>query len=231
MWTRFLPLATTARAHVEAGTIGTVRHIAAEFGSPVDPSELPRLFDPDHAGGSLLDRGVYPISLAVWLLGAPADVDAHLVTGSSGVDESATCRLGWPDGATAHLGSSIVSMLGNEAWILGTTGHLRLHAPFYRPQRLTVSPEVLHPAGAHRRLTANRSRLRQRVTSRLDPLIARRRGDDTDRVVGSGHAPQIAAACADIAAGRRQSSVMPTADSIAVLEVVDRSRSTSELTS
>lgn len=233
MWTRFLPLAATVKAHVEAGTIGAVRHIAADFGYPVDPRTLPRLFDPDQAGGSLLDRGVYPISLAVWLLGSPADVDGYASVGPTGVDETATCRLRWSDGATAELRSSIVSMLGNEAWVLGSEGHLRLHAPFYRPQRLTISPDVVTAAGVHRRLTANSSRLRQGLTSRLDPLLARRSRVDRDvidRVAGSGHAPQIRAACADIAAGRLESATMPTADSITVLDIVDRCRSRWEVT-
>ena len=69
--------------------IGEIRAVHADFGFLPSSKSEGRLFNPDLAGGSLLDFGVYPISLASMLLGKPWQTLANL--GPTGVDEQA----GW----------------------------------------------------------------------------------------------------------------------------------------
>ena len=71
MWSRFNPAIIKAKEFIDDGAIGQVRHLFADFGfqKPYDPKG--RLYDPSLAGGSILDVGVYPLFLALFILGRP----------------------------------------------------------------------------------------------------------------------------------------------------------------
>jgi predicted dehydrogenase len=74
MWTRFLPSMVRIREIIAAGTIGEVRTLIADHDQllPSDPAH--RINNPELGGGALLDLGVYPVSFAVDLFGAPTRV-------------------------------------------------------------------------------------------------------------------------------------------------------------
>ncbi|WP_408011585.1 Gfo/Idh/MocA family protein [Pseudalkalibacillus sp. A8] len=55
--------------------------------------ERPNIFSSDFSGGALVDLGVYPISLAVYVFGEPEKVSYHPVILESGVDGSGTLVL------------------------------------------------------------------------------------------------------------------------------------------
>jgi predicted dehydrogenase len=76
MWTRFQPAVAHARALVDAGEIGELLLVQADFGAQRDYDPASRLFDLALGGGSVLDLGVYPVSLAQHLLGRPDRVTA-----------------------------------------------------------------------------------------------------------------------------------------------------------
>ncbi len=63
MWSRYLPQYDVVRRTVEAGTVGDLVLLQADHGQRLWPGGPQRLSDPALAGGSLLDLGVYPISL------------------------------------------------------------------------------------------------------------------------------------------------------------------------
>lgn len=86
MWMRFLPFVAKIDELVAAGSIGPVRHVQADFGFPADPDPGRRWFDPGLGGGSLLDVGIYPFTLAYHILGEPEQVEAVVSTAPSGVD-------------------------------------------------------------------------------------------------------------------------------------------------
>ena len=71
MWTRFLPHMVRLREIIQEGTIGEVRKVVASHNQnlPEDPAH--RLNDPALGGGALLDLGIYPVSFAFDILGAP----------------------------------------------------------------------------------------------------------------------------------------------------------------
>jgi predicted dehydrogenase len=93
MWTRFLPATREAKRLVNAGAIGPLKGFQANlsFAQLDDPAS--RLFDPALGGGSLLDLGVYPLSLAVHFLGVPKSVSGITLRASTGVDRQASITL------------------------------------------------------------------------------------------------------------------------------------------
>ncbi|GMW01974.1 MAG: oxidoreductase [Candidatus Hydrogenedentota bacterium] len=141
MWTRYFPAMERVRALIAEGDIGEPRLLSADFGFKSDFDPTSRLFDPNFGGGSLLDVGVYPISLAFMIFGRPAiNVGvAHL--GSAGTDEQAGMILGYEKGELAVLHSAIRVETPQEAIINGTAGRIRIHSPWWCPSTITVHRE------------------------------------------------------------------------------------------
>ena len=103
MWMRFNPLHVELKRRIDAGEFGRITSIEADF-SFVGPDDTAhRLFDPAKGGGSLLDVGVYPITLAWWFAGAPDEWRADVEFGPTGVDVGATLELARRDGSRAVL--------------------------------------------------------------------------------------------------------------------------------
>lgn len=126
MWTWFLPALRTAQEWIAAGKIGELRHIKADFGYPQRFDAKGRMYNPDLAGGCLLDMGVYPIALA-WLM-HKAMPDAIYVSGRkapSGVDDDFSAVFEYAD-HTATLGSSFRCKLQNWAYLIGTDGYIAI---------------------------------------------------------------------------------------------------------
>lgn len=138
MWTRFFPLLTTTREFIGAGRIGEPRLLQADFGfrTAFDPKH--RAFNPALGGGALLDVGVYPVSFASFILGSPSAIKSSGTLGETGVDEQNAIILEHPSGAIALLSSAVRTQTEQEALILGTEGRIRLHAPWWKPEKLTL---------------------------------------------------------------------------------------------
>jgi predicted dehydrogenase len=109
VWTRFFPLSTQVRNLISSGTIGEVHLVFADLSFDPDKKKVGlkhRLYNPDLAGGSLLDLGVYSLT---WVMQTIHDAqngrrNIPTVTGTlvpvkeTGVDEIATVVLTWPSG-------------------------------------------------------------------------------------------------------------------------------------
>lgn len=140
MWTRFIPVVAKAREWVRQGRIGDVRMIQADFGFRAGWDETSRLLDPAYAGGALLDVGIYPIALAYFFLGeAPVRVISTATLGSTGVDEQNAMVFAYASGALALLSSAVRTNTQQEAFILGTEGSVKLHAPFWKAAKATLT--------------------------------------------------------------------------------------------
>ena len=127
MWTRFLPIYEAVRRWVDEGRIGEVRQVTASFGfaAPVMPEH--RLFNRDLAGGSLLDVGVYPLTIAHWLYGShPSEYGVVASVGETGVDEVVSIAALYPGGGLAQLGCATVANLDFSAKIFGTAGSIEI---------------------------------------------------------------------------------------------------------
>ena len=99
-----------------------------------------RLFNLDLAGGSLLDLGVYPVSLASMIMGKPADIQTLANIGTTGSeDEQAAWIFRYSNGALAMLLSSLECETRQEAFIAGSIGNVRIHKQCWKPQEMTFT--------------------------------------------------------------------------------------------
>lgn len=103
MWMRFNPLHVELKRRLDTGEFGKVISIESDFSFAAERTPTHRLFDPTKGGGSVLDVGIYPITLAWWFIGEPTSWNATGVIGPTGVDERATIEMQWSDGRSAHL--------------------------------------------------------------------------------------------------------------------------------
>lgn len=195
MWMRTIPAVRRAADLVASGAIGEVRAVAADFSFNADAAPEHRLRDPALGGGALLDVGVYPIAFAQLILGTPATVQATARLTPEGVDETTGVLLGYPNGAHAALSCSFGANGPVAATITGTEGHIALPNPFYRGHHLTVQQG------------------RDGATERIDlPFDG----------VGLRFPAIEAGEC--LRAGRTESSLLPLADTLAVMRTMDAVR-------
>jgi predicted dehydrogenase len=108
MWSRFPPLMEKIRNLIANDEIGEIRTIHADFGFRPEHKNLEgRLFNPNLAGGSLLDVGIYPVSLTFMLNGKPDSFMSDWTMGETGVDEQASIIFKYSNESMAVLHSSI----------------------------------------------------------------------------------------------------------------------------
>jgi predicted dehydrogenase len=141
MWSRFNPAVIMAKELVEDGTIGEVRHITADFGFKKDYDPKSRLYDLALGGGSILDVGVYPLFLALFILGKPDGIQTSAHLAPTGADESCGFTLTYKYGATAQLFSSMIVATRKDAEICGTKGSIIIQTPWYKSMGLIVTRE------------------------------------------------------------------------------------------
>jgi predicted dehydrogenase len=233
MWMRFFPLIHKAQELTQSGAIGDPRMIMADFGVATAYDPRTRFYDPAQGGGALLDRGVYAISLAIMLFGAPEAISGQAGMSPSGVDEHSAVVLRFPKGRLAVLSASLSTHTSNEATVMGTYGKLRLHAPFYCPQKLSISrysPGVSSSAGdtpsLKQRLAARakQSAIIRRAYLTLRPLIHRQTTSITQPVVGNGYNYEAAEVMRCLRAGERESPIMPLDESLRIMKIMDEIR-------
>lgn len=138
MWNRYNPVVLEAQRLLDEGSIGELRMLLADLGlgAPFDPEH--RLFDIELGGGALLDLGVYPVSMAYLIFGAPSRIATLAHLGSTGVDEREGIVFGYDDGRIAVLNASLMEKTPSDAVFFGTEGSLRLHGPLYCPTAVTL---------------------------------------------------------------------------------------------
>lgn len=138
MWTRFLPIHVRLRELLERRAIGTVQMLVADFGIHHDFDPAHRLYDPNLAGGSLLDVGVYPVSLAHMVFGPPTRIAGQAYLGGTGVDERAAIAMACGTDGVAALTCAIRTRTAHEAFLFGSEGQIHLHAPWFRTTTMTL---------------------------------------------------------------------------------------------
>jgi len=132
-WTRFLPHYQLMKKMIADGKIGRIQNVIANFGFIPAPPIAPRLYDPKLGGGSLFDIGVYPIFLALDLLGRPDEVDAIMTSSDQGTDSQCTIQFRYDNEALAQLFCSFTSNLSAGADIGGNHGRIRFTHRFHGP--------------------------------------------------------------------------------------------------
>ena len=191
MWMRFIPATVALLDMVERGDLGEVRAVAADFGFRADAGPEHRLVDPSLGGGALLDLGVYPISLAMLLLGEPAAISAQASIGTSGVDEQVVASMVFPGGQVGSIYASFLADSPVEAHVVGTEGRAWVRSRFHNSERL----DVVAPDGS--------------VTVHEHPRN------------GSGYRFEVAEVHRALRAGETESPLRTPADTLAVMRVLD----------
>ncbi|WP_165006074.1 MULTISPECIES: Gfo/Idh/MocA family oxidoreductase [unclassified Enterococcus] len=89
-----MPLYQQLRSLIDTGKLGALKMIQAPFGSYKEPDPSNRFFNPDLAGGALLDIGTYAVSFARFFLSSQPEVIASdMVPFKTGVDEQSVTIL------------------------------------------------------------------------------------------------------------------------------------------
>lgn len=126
MWTSFMPLHKKMMKWIKDGKIGAVRYVQSNLGYSIEDSK--RVTDPALGGGAHLDLGVYPVNLAVSILGEniePVSVYAHRY--STGVEKDISCVLEVPhDGALAVSFVTISSLTDRSGSVIGENGYIKI---------------------------------------------------------------------------------------------------------
>lgn len=137
MWARFNPHMVRVREIVASGVLGAVTTVIADHAQwfPDDPSH--RVLAPELGGGALLDLGIYPVSFASMLLGAPTRVTARSAPAFTGVDAQTSILLEHENGAHAVLTTNLRAQGANRAAIIGTDGRIEIDSVWYAPTTFT----------------------------------------------------------------------------------------------
>ena len=127
LWTRFLPVYNDVHDWVNNGLIGEIRSVTADFMiGPFEETNGWRLFDPETAGGALLDLGIYPINFAAAFLGAvPCDTGGTAILSELGADINDAVYLRY-ENAVASFRTGLVSTAPNTGKINGSKGYIEL---------------------------------------------------------------------------------------------------------
>jgi predicted dehydrogenase len=193
MWTRWLPHMVRIREILAAGLLGEVRAVTADHDQKID--HIPRLIRPELGGGALLDLGIYPVSFAWDVLGAPDTVLSHATMTDTGVDRETSIILGYPSGAHAVLQIQMSGTGPNRAAIIGTEGRIEIESVWYSQTSFT------------------RYDAKGEVVERFD-----------ERDPGRGMQFQTAELERIVASGKLAGDILPPSQTVAIMETLDEVR-------
>ncbi len=138
MWTACMPFMEKIKALIEAGAIGDLQYLSADFGFAAPKDLDGRLYNKALGGGSVLDVGVYPISFATLILGEPSVIKTVSKLSVTGIDEYANVVMQYANGETAHVLSAINFNTPVEAEIIGTKGSIQIKNPWFKATDFSV---------------------------------------------------------------------------------------------
>lgn len=124
-WPRYMPSRKMIDDLIAQGAIGAVRSVAADFGFPL--THVRRMYDPNLAGGALLDLGVYPINFALQIFTEDiVAVQSNAVMSPEGVDWMNGITLNFAGGKMAVLHSNMTTCMANRGIIYGEKGYIEM---------------------------------------------------------------------------------------------------------
>ena len=138
MWTRFLPMMAEVRDIIKKGTIGQPQLLYADFGMNFKFDPQSRSYNPNLAGGALLDLGVYCITLASMIFGKPNTISSTVKMSKTGVDQRSTVVLEYDNAKMAVLFQALDLETPKEALIIGTEGSIKLHPIWWAGSDYTI---------------------------------------------------------------------------------------------
>ncbi len=139
MWTRYLPHMRRVRELIAEGRLGEIRAATADHSQslPVDPTH--RLNDLALGGGALLDLGIYPVSFAWDVLGAPTAIQAAGWIGETGADTEVATLMTHASGALSTTLSSSRGAGANRAQIIGSEARIDIDPAWFASTSFTLT--------------------------------------------------------------------------------------------
>ena len=198
MWTACHPVVRALLERVATGELGTPRQLRAELGFRVGDDPTDRLVAPDLGGGALLDMGIYPLTLAHLVLGAPEAVTGTAVLTEDGIDLDVAMAGRYPGGAVAAMSASLSSWSDRSAAIATDTGRIELTGQLHNPDTAVFTPYADgSPSG--------------------EPVVI----TGEDPVVGRGYGNEAAEVARCLREGLLESPLVPHAQTLAVMDTLD----------
>ena len=122
-----MPIYRVLRERLASGALGRVNLIQLNFGSFKDYDMSNRFFNPNLAGGAMLDIGVYALSLArLFLDSSPDQVKSFVRKAPTGVDESAAISMMNREGQLATITLSLHSKQPKRAVVSCERGYIEI---------------------------------------------------------------------------------------------------------
>lgn len=131
MWCDFTPKYAVLRQLLQDGALGDLHTLIADHGEFFTPDH--RIFNPDLAGGPMLDLGSYLVSLSVMVGGAPSRIQSGGQPAEGGVNGQASMLFEHTDGMHSVLNTTLFSNTPGGAVIAGRDASIVLDGQFYAP--------------------------------------------------------------------------------------------------
>lgn len=138
LWSRFHPSILQVKNKVDKGVLGSLRYINADFAFyGMDKGAESRLLNPELAGGSLLDIGIYPVFLSYLLFGMPNNISAKAKILENGLETQVSMIMDYEEGQ-ALLYSSLEHSSRMSAEIAGELGNIYLDPRWHETNGFTL---------------------------------------------------------------------------------------------
>ena len=199
MWMKFNPAFRRLHDELADGRIGEVRSMRASFGIPF-PAELgSSRWDHARSPGSLLDQGIYPITLAHTIFGPPVSIHAAGSLNGDGIDFAEHFTLEFEGGRFAQCASGMTEFCDPSASVSGRTGWISIPAPFWARTALDIH--------------ADNWEVMFREPHRVDLTQE-----------GNGYVPMLREVVKAINSGACEHAIHPASETIAVFHTLDAIR-------
>lgn len=146
LWSPFLPVYDQVARWLRSGAIGAVRTVQSSFCFNLPFDGQHRVFDPQLAGGAMLDIGIYNLALTRLVLesslGAcpePERIVAHGTLAPTGVDQRVGGMLAFPGGVIAQWVCGFDATSDNALVVNGEHGSITLPLRFWQATRAVLS--------------------------------------------------------------------------------------------
>lgn len=196
MWIRFLPLYQALMDILKRNVIGRVNCLQCSLGYDLRKKE--RMVKPELAGGALLDLGVYPLNLMKMVYGKyPELLTSSVARLETGVDAEELLNFNYTTGQNANAVVSMMYKADNNARIYGTSGYIEI-ININNPEKINIYK------GDGELLSDIPIPDRQITGYEYEFILAR------DAII----------------LGKTETNIMPHADTLTVLGIMDTLRST-----
>ena len=192
IWTRYMPSRNMINKLIADGTIGEVTSLTANLGYEL--SEVKRIWDPQLAGGALLDVGVYLVNFASMIFGEDLEHVQSEAVFKNGVDMIDNINMTFAGGKTASMQCNVHAVQNRQGTIFGTKGYIEI-TNINNPEEIKVFNDQY-----------------EKVLSCTPPKQI------------TGYEYEVEACCKAIEEGRLECPEMPHRETIRVMEIMDEMR-------